>query len=131
VKAGVADIKALLSNGSITGLKLKPPANYSGDVVLTVRSTEQDGTAEPITTTLPITVSVNGVPDTPTFTISGTKASGNEDTAIALPNVTFAALTDTSETLTVSIEGIPDGAVLKSGGTSIEVKDRVATLSPS
>ncbi|MFZ1895168.1 MAG: VCBS domain-containing protein, partial [Rhodoplanes sp.] len=59
------------------------------------------------------TVTVNGVHDAPTLTVSD--ASGNEDTPIALSIASALTDTDGSETLSITIAGVPSGATLSHG----------------
>jgi hypothetical protein len=93
----------------VSGLSLQIPADYSGDMNLTVTATTQDGNSTAIATQS-LTVSVSGVADDPIITISN--AEGTEDTAIALTLGVASGDADGSEAMTVSISGLPDGARL-------------------
>ncbi len=99
----------------LDSLEITPPANSDVDFTLGVTATSTDG-SDTASTTGSIPVSVAADADAPTLTLSGTTASGAEDTAIELPDIS-AALTDVdgSESLAISIAGIPEGATLTSG----------------
>ena len=102
-----------LAAAQLTNLKITPPLNYSGNFDLSVTATSSENATTASTSTVPLHVSVAGVPDVPILSVS--PASGNEGTAIAL--TINAALTDTdgSETLSVTITGVPTGATLSAG----------------
>ena len=106
-----------LSEGQLAGLKLNPPANWSGTVNLQVISTskekvtaadiatnnENDYTDNTATTTANIKVTIEGVADKPTLTVDDVWTK--EDSAGVQLKID-AKLTDPSETLTVKIENI-------------------------
>ncbi|NYZ24288.1 tandem-95 repeat protein, partial [Azospirillum oleiclasticum] len=114
-----------LTPDDLDGLKVTPPANFSGAMALTVTATSREAAGGTATSTAALTVTVTPVADTPTLT--GSDASGTEDTGI--PLVLSAALTDTdgSETLSVTISGLPEGASLSAG---IDNGDGSWTLTP-
>ncbi len=90
-----------------------PPADFSGDIPLTlsVTTTEDDG--DSATVTEGFTVSVEAVADTPDLELNN--AQGLEDNAVALD--LSAALTDTdgSESLSITVSDIPEGVTLSAG----------------
>ncbi len=123
---GVADAggwrveQADLGSLAITGL----PEDSDSDFSITVTPYSQDGVATAVAGIAgTIDVLIDAVADIPTLTLDGAAAndavSGDEDTAIALPDVA-AGLQDTdgSETLSVSISGVPVGATLSDGVNS-------------
>ncbi|MFC4273529.1 hypothetical protein ACFO8N_18725, partial [Sneathiella chungangensis] len=123
---GVADAggwrveQADLGSLAITGL----PEDSDSDFSITVTPYSQDGVATAVAGIAgTIDVLIDAVADIPTLTLDGAAAndavSGDEDTAIALPDVA-AGLQDTdgSETLSVSISGVPLGATLSDGVNS-------------
>ncbi|MEO0604448.1 MAG: Ig-like domain-containing protein, partial [Myxococcota bacterium] len=101
-----------LTVAELDGLEITPPANFSGEFDLTVEATSTDD-GDTATTTQTLTVTVEGVADTPTLEVSD--ASGMQGTSIDLH--IDAALTDIdgSETLSVRIEGVPARASLNVG----------------
>ncbi|WP_042696312.1 hypothetical protein, partial [Azospirillum sp. B506] len=118
-----------LAPGQLAGLKITPPANSDVDFTLTVTTTARDGTADPVSVSAPLVVTVNPVTDTPTLSVAA--ATGSEDTAI--PLVINPALTDTdgSEALSVTISGIPVGARLSnSAGDTLAIGNGSITLAP-
>lgn len=101
-----------LTAAQLSGLKLTPPSNFSGVITLTVAATaSENGTTATAQATLPVTVT--GVADTPTLSVSA--ASGGEDTNIALSITSALTDTDGSETLSIRISGLPTGATLSKG----------------
>ncbi|SMF49794.1 Hemolysin-type calcium-binding repeat-containing protein [Azospirillum oryzae] len=122
-----------VTNGTITltkdqlaGLTVTPPTNSDGDFTLTVTATAKDGTADPVSVTQTLPVTVNPVSDTPTLTVSA--AQGNEDTAIALTISPALTDTDGSESLSIVIAGVPTGATLSAGTHNA---DGTWTLTPA
>lgn len=107
----------LAAGGVLPAMYLLPPANSDADIVLTVLANFVNGTGDTGTSEVTGTAVIDAVADAPT--ISGGDASGDENTAIAIPEIT-AALQDTdgSETLAVSIGGVPVGATLSDGVNS-------------
>ncbi|NQV84093.1 MAG: tandem-95 repeat protein [Rhodospirillales bacterium] len=92
---------------ALDSLTLTPPADWSGDIALTVGATSTDGG----TATAGFGVAVTAVPDLPVVSVSA--ASGAEDTAIAL---TISATVPGSESLSsLTISGVPGGATLSAG----------------
>ena len=97
---------------ALDGLKVMPPANYSGTMNLTVVATTIDG--DSITSVeQEMSVDVTGVADAPEITASDLTSEGGVDLALSID----ADLTDTdgSETLTVEISGLPQGFKLTDG----------------
>ncbi|MCF8467246.1 MAG: VWA domain-containing protein, partial [Sneathiella sp.] len=112
-RVDLADLGALAINGL--------PADSDGDFSITVTPWSQDGTATPVAgADGTIDVLIDAVADIPALTLDGgagnSSASGDENTAIALPDVA-AGLQDMdgSETLSISIGGVPTGATLSDG----------------
>lgn len=101
-----------LTPAQLTGLTLTPPLNYSGIIPLNVTAITTEGVST-ATTPATLNVTVAGVADTPTLSVS--PASGNEGTAIALTITSALTDTDGSETLSITIGGIPAGATLSAG----------------
>ena len=107
-----ADGTYTLTAAQLSGLTMRPPANFSGSVNLSVTATtSENGTAASTTATLPVTVT--GVADTPSLSVQA--AAGNEDAVIALHINAALADTDGSETLSVTVAGVPAGATLSAG----------------
>ena len=100
-----------LTPAQLAGLTITPPSNDSADFTLSVTATSTDG-SDTATTVDTIDVTVTGVADAPTLTVTS-DVTGNEDTAI--PITVASALTDPSETLSVTIAGVPSGASLSAG----------------
>lgn len=102
-----------LTPAELANLELVPPANFSGDVLLTVSVTTTEADGDTATVSTPVSGTFGGVADPPSTSVSN--VSGDEDTQI--PLALSAALTDTdgSETLTTVITGVPTGATLSSG----------------
>ncbi|MBT7944065.1 MAG: tandem-95 repeat protein, partial [Alphaproteobacteria bacterium] len=88
-------------------LTMTPPADWSGDIVLTVGASSTDGG----TATAGFGVAVTAAPDLPVVTVSA--ASGAEDTAIAL--AISATVPGSEELASLTISGVPDGATLSAG----------------
>ncbi|MFV3130959.1 beta strand repeat-containing protein [Niveispirillum sp. KHB5.9] len=96
------------------GLKLNPPANFSGTINFQVGSVASEFEGNYNTKLQNVSVTVAPVTDTPILTLA--KASGNEGTAIALNVGVVLGDTDGSESITgVQITGVPTGAVLNHG----------------
>ncbi|MDE1196035.1 MAG: Ig-like domain-containing protein [Pseudomonas sp.] len=104
-----------ITNWNASTLKFQAPANFSGDVALTLIATAKDGAAAAVSTPLDFTVHVIAVADAPDLTVK--TATGDEDTAIHLDIAPALVDTDGSETLSTVISGIPKGAVLTDGTT--------------
>ncbi|MFO1056662.1 MAG: right-handed parallel beta-helix repeat-containing protein [Dongiaceae bacterium] len=105
-----------LTPAQLASLKITPPANADATMNLTVTATatESNGGAT-ASKSAALAVSVKGVADAPTLTVSDTH--GPAGTPIALGSHVAAALTDTdgSETLAIKIAGVPAGASLSAG----------------
>jgi Bacterial Ig domain/RTX calcium-binding nonapeptide repeat (4 copies) len=97
------------------------PGNRDTDFDLTVTAAvSQNGVALPVLTGN-IHVTIDAVADAPSLTLSAAAASGAEDAAIALPDITAAlADVDASETLALKVTGVPVGAVLGVNGVALD-----------
>ena len=103
-----------VTDWDLSKLKLTPPANFSGDIALTVTATAQDGAAAPVSKDLTFNVHVAPVADAPT--VIAPAVTGPEDTAIHLNIGTTLVDTDGSESLThLTVSGVPVGAVVTDG----------------
>jgi large repetitive protein len=103
-----------LTPSQLTGLTVTPPADWSGNMNLTVQAHARETSNGSVATThATFQVKVDAAADTPV--VSARDASGLEDQPIAL-NLS-AALTDRdgSETLSVVISNMPAGATLNHG----------------
>jgi hypothetical protein len=110
------DQKITLDAADAESLSLTAPANFSGNIDLSMTTTivdTQGETSAVESTTTDFTVSVTGDADAPILSVSG--ASGNEDEAIDLNIGAGLRDTDGSETLTVTVDGMPEGASLNAG----------------
>ncbi len=112
-----------LNPAELSGLQLDPPANFSGQISLTVTSTSADG-PDTASTVKTLDVDIAPVADTPTLAVND--ITGNEDTAIALDIAS--GLTDPSEVLSITVSDIPDGATLSKGTVNA---DGSVTLTPA
>jgi Ca2+-binding RTX toxin-like protein len=101
-----------LTPTQLTNLTIAPPHNSDAAMSLTVTATESHGSAT-ASKSATLAVTVNGVADPPTLTVSNT--DGLAGTPIALGSHIQAALTDPSETLSIKIAGVPSGATLSAG----------------
>ncbi|MEX6667176.1 retention module-containing protein [Pseudomonas sp. W2-17] len=103
-----------VTDWDLSKLKLTPPANFSGDIALTVTATAQDGAAAPVSKDLTFNVHVAPVADAPT--VIAPAVTGPEDTAIHLNIGTALVDNDGSESLThLTVSGVPVGAVVTDG----------------
>ncbi len=93
----------------VSGLSVQVPADYSGDMNLTVTATTQDGNSTAVATQS-LMVSVSGVADDPVISVGNIQ--GTEDGVIALSLNVASGDADGSEAITVSISGLPEGARL-------------------
>ncbi|WP_414473150.1 DUF4429 domain-containing protein [Microvirga sp. M2] len=103
-----------LTPAQLSGLKLIPPADWSGTMDLTMHAHARErsnGSVE--SRSAPFQVQVEAVADAPLA--SARDVSGDEDTAIPLNLSASLVDRDGSETLSVVITGVPDGAVLSHG----------------
>ncbi|MFS2009296.1 Ig-like domain-containing protein [Azospirillum sp. CT11-132] len=121
-----ADGTWTLTPAQLAGLTVTPPSNSDVDFTLTVTATAKDGSADAVSVSRTLPVTVNPVSDTPTLTV--TAAQGNEDTAIALTISPALTDTDGSETLSIVIAGVPTGATLSAGTHNA---DGTWTLTPA
>ena len=117
---------ALLAPEQLASLSITPPAQFSGEFVLTVTALSRDGSAEAAATSALLQVSVAPVSDAPSLTVGA--ASGYPWEAIALP--ISAGLTDPSEVLSVTIAGVPAGALLSNAAGPLGLTGGVVTLRP-
>lgn len=117
---------AVLSHGSVDGgvwrvavgdlgaLALRPPADFAGELVLTLEAVgTESANGDAAVTRVPFTVTVAPVVDGAAVAAA---AAGDEDAAIPL-SVSFGALADASEAWaeTVLVAGVPVGAALNAG----------------
>ena len=105
----MATLSAGTNNGSgnwtltvaqLSGLKMTPPANYSGTLNLQITATAREGNGgSTSTTTGSLSVNVNAVADAPTLVTQGT--TGVQDQPISINPHIVVTLNDTdgSETL--------------------------------
>ncbi|MEZ0169424.1 Ig-like domain-containing protein [Microvirga sp. TS319] len=103
-----------LTPAQLSGLKLIPPADWSGTMDLTMHAHARErsnGSVE--SRSAPFQVQVEAVADAPLA--SARDVFGDEDTDIPLNLSASLVDRDGSETLSVVITGIPDGAVLSHG----------------
>jgi uncharacterized protein YjgD (DUF1641 family) len=110
----------------LNSVRVIPPANWIGDLKLTVTATTQEGSnGHTRTTSQNVSIRIEAVADTPTLKV--TDASGQEDTIVPL-NVSAALVdTDGSEVLSVVIGNLPEGARLSAG---LNNGDGTWTLTP-
>ncbi|MXQ11470.1 hypothetical protein, partial [Microvirga makkahensis] len=103
-----------LTPAELSGLRMTPPAHWSGDRIVTVEawSRETSNGAEATNSTT-FRLQVEGVADAPSVTARN--VSGHEDKAISLNLKASLVDADGSETLSVIVSGVPDGAVLSHG----------------
>ena len=96
-----------LTAEQLAGLTMNPPADWSGDMALSVTATSTDGgTAE-----AGLSILVTAVPDVPVIGV--TAVSGSEDTTI--PLAVTAEVPGTEAIASLTISGIPAGAELSLG----------------
>ncbi len=103
-----------ISNWDLDSLQVLPPANVDRQFTFYVTWGYQDafdGSSHPIKSYW--LVSVSGVADTPTATV--TPAFGSEDSRIPLSIEGHLSDTDGSETLAYTISGLPGGSFLSDG----------------
>ncbi|WP_370466037.1 beta strand repeat-containing protein, partial [Niveispirillum cyanobacteriorum] len=107
-----ADGSWSLTAAQLTGLKLTPPADYSGTLNLTVTaSASVDSTTTRISGNLSVTIAP--LADAPTLAVL--PALGMEDQPIALNILGQVRDLDGSETLAYTVSGLPAGATLSAG----------------
>ncbi|UVF17498.1 Ig-like domain-containing protein [Microvirga terrae] len=116
-----------LSPAQLTGLKITPPADWSGTMALTLvaqsRETSNGSTA---TTRVPFKVEVEAVADAPQIVVHDVK--GLEDTPVALDLSATLKDRDGSEVLSVAIFGVPADVGLSHG---IRQQDGSWSVSPA
>ncbi|MDD1780850.1 retention module-containing protein [Enterovibrio sp. ZSDZ35] len=106
----------------INNVVVKPNANYSGDITLTVvaqsKETSNFVAGQQTADSAPRTITIAVNPEADATTLKVARVSGDEDTLIPLGNsieLTNTVDTDSSETLYVWISGLPEGANLFMG----------------
>ncbi|PIW25834.1 MAG: hypothetical protein COW30_18045, partial [Rhodospirillales bacterium CG15_BIG_FIL_POST_REV_8_21_14_020_66_15] len=114
-----------LGEGELDGLAVLPPADFSGNIALTVSATTTDEGDVSETALGTVSIDVTGVADG--AAVADAAATGAEDTAIDLPISIDKA--DASETAEITLSGIPEGAVLTNAGGPVTVTDGIAVLS--
>jgi len=92
---------------ALDSLTLTPPADWSGNMALSVTATSTDGGSAMAS----FGVTVAPVPDVPALSVS--PASGMEDSAIPLS--VSASVAGTESVASVTISGVPEGATLSAG----------------
>ena len=110
------------TQAQLTGLTINAlPQNSDSEFTLTVTAgISQNGVALPPLTGS-ILVTVDAVADAPILTLSSNTATGAEDTAIALPDITSGLRdTDGSETFGLTLNGVPAGAVVGINGVALD-----------
>jgi hypothetical protein len=111
----------------LSDLAITPPANFSGTMNLTLAATSTEAAnGSAATTSVPFTVSVTAVADTPTLAVNNPTA--NEDTPAPLTITTSLADADGSEILSVVVSGVPAGYLLSAGTNN---HDGSWTLTPA
>ncbi|MEO5337842.1 MAG: Ig-like domain-containing protein [Magnetospirillum sp. WYHS-4] len=115
-----------LTGAQLNGLTVTPPADSNADFTLTVTATSAEGNIDQASVTATLAVTVTGVADEPTVTVSD--ASGTEDRAIALDIASGLGDLDGSESLSLTIAGVPAGASLSAGTDN---GDGTWTLTPA
>ncbi|WP_262272912.1 Ig-like domain-containing protein [Microvirga yunnanensis] len=105
----------LLTPAQLNGLTMTPPAQFSGQLTLTLTGVATETTGgSPARTSVDFTVSLNPVADTGTI---GGMSAGAEDTAILIKPTFTLQDTDGSETWSefTQVSGLPTGASLTVG----------------
>ncbi|MBB3020349.1 hypothetical protein FHR70_003430 [Microvirga lupini] len=110
----------------LDGVCVIPPANWIGDLKLTVTATTREASnGHTHTTSQNVSIRLEAVEDAPTLTVANTL--GQEDTTVPL-NISAALVdTDGSEVLSVVIGNLPEGARLSAG---LNNGDGTWTLTP-
>jgi len=104
-----------LSPDQLSGLTIKPEADYSGTFDLSVTATAVDGTAT-ATTPTPVSLTVSVMPDADMPTVTATAGAAVEGNPITLSISPAVTDTDGSEAVTaMTISGVPAGATLSNG----------------
>lgn len=111
---------------TIDGLSMKPPANYSGTVNLTVTATSTEGTSTATTTTQAVAVTVAAVNDAPVVDITagvGIGTGSHTDPIHLLDGTATVNITDVDDTtlskVTVTIGGAHSGDTLGLTGVAV------------
>ena len=97
----------------VADLVITPPQHFSGTMELNMEATATENDGHSSTTTVPFSVTVTPVIDTPELNVDAVK--GNEDTAINLNIDSGLVDTDGSESFSMVIENVPEGATLSAG----------------
>ncbi|MFV3073750.1 beta strand repeat-containing protein, partial [Niveispirillum fermenti] len=104
----------VLSAAQVVGLKLNPPANFSGTLNFQVGGVASELEGNFNLNLRNVSVTIAPVTDTPILTLA--KAAGNEDNAIALNIGLALGDKDGSESFTsIQVTGVPAGATLNHG----------------
>jgi hypothetical protein len=110
------------TQAQLTGLTINGlPQNSDAEFTLTVSAAvSQNGVALPALTGN-VVVTVDAVADAPVLTLISNTATGNENTAIALPDITSGLRdTDGSETFSLRLSGVPAGATPGINGVALD-----------
>ncbi len=107
-----------LEAADLDGLTITPPADSNADFSLNVVATATENDGDTATTSTALNVSVTGVADTPSLSVSA--ASGAEDSAISLDITSALTDLDGSESLSITIENVPTGASLSAGTDNLD-----------
>jgi hypothetical protein len=109
-----------LTPGQLTGLRLTPPGNWSGDMALTlVAHAMENANANAASTRVSFQVSVSGVADAPLYDAPAT-LRGDEDSVLPLDLHAQLSDQDGSESLSAVVTGVPDGGHLTSGSRNAD-----------
>ncbi|MEE1656177.1 Ig-like domain-containing protein [Microvirga sp. CF3062] len=110
----------------LDSVRVIPPANWIGDLKLTVTATTKEASnGDTRTTSQNVSIRIEAIADAPTLKV--TDASGREDATVPL-NVSAALVdADGSEVLSVVIGNLPEGARLSAG---LNNGDGTWTLTP-
>lgn len=123
---GVAEIPLGFLGDDLTAdnLLFSPPANFSGEIDLSLQATSTEpSNGDTATQSFPINVDVTAIADELAVTINDAEVVDGgsvsfdvlEDGNLTLDISAMTEDTDGSEVLSVTIEGVPDGAVLSAG----------------
>ncbi|MEQ8845791.1 MAG: tandem-95 repeat protein [Phycisphaerales bacterium] len=102
-----------LAPAELDGLRLVPPADFSGDFELSITATSTEAEGSAVHSTGVLQVSVAAVADAPQLDVAD--AHGREDRPVPLDISARLLDTDGSESLRVVISGVPEGASLSAG----------------
>ncbi len=107
-----------LTLAELPGLTVTPAVNSGDDISITIEATTvEPANGDTATTTENVTIPVTEVADAAVLSVSN--ATGDEDTAIALPGLSAALIdTDGSEVLSVTLANVPEGSILSAGANN-------------